>query len=59
MELAGTDQATVYLPLTEGWTEDAALRTLGIITAGGAVLLTAHPEDATDDVLDQERATRG
>ena len=59
LELAGTDEGTVYLPLTEGWGENAALRTLGIITAGGAVLLTARPEDATAAVLDQERATRG
>lgn len=59
LELAGTDGGTVYLPLTEGWGENAALRTLGIITAGGAVVLTARPEDATAAVLDQERATRG
>lgn len=59
LELAGTDEGTVYLPLTEGWGENAALRTLGIITGGGAVVLSARPEDATAAVLDQERATRG
>ena len=59
LEMVGAEAATVYLPLADGWTEDAALYTLGVIAAGGAVLLTAHPQDATQDALDQERATRG
>ncbi|WNB87787.1 TIGR03089 family protein [Glutamicibacter protophormiae] len=49
---------TVFLPLADGWEETALLTTLGIMVRGGAVLLTAGPQDATEDVLSQERATR-
>ncbi|RKQ34147.1 TIGR03089 family protein [Kocuria tytonis] len=47
---------TLHLPLADGWGEPELLRLLGVIVSGGAVLFTARPEDATADVLAQERA---
>jgi len=49
---------TVFLPLDDGWGETTLLSTLGIVACGGAVLLAAGPQDATEDVLTQERATQ-
>ena len=47
---------TVHLPLPDGWGDHELLRLLGTVVAGGAVLVTASPEDATAEVLAQERA---
>lgn len=49
--------STVHLPLTEGWGDTHLLQLLGIVLSGGAVLVTARPEDVTADVLAQEHAT--
>ena len=48
--------ATVHLPLADGWGDTELLTLLGTVVLGGAVLITASPEDATADVLGQERA---
>ena len=48
--------ATVHLPLADGWGDTELLTLLGTVVLGGAVLITAAPEDATADVLGQERA---
>lgn len=48
--------ATVHLPLADGWGDTELLTLLGTVVLGGSVLITARPEDATADVLDQERA---
>lgn len=47
---------TVHLALTDGWGDAELLTLLGTVVLGGAVLITAGPEDATQDVLRQERA---
>ncbi|RLY92254.1 hypothetical protein CWC38_11125 [Kocuria tytonicola] len=52
----GSGARTVHLPLTEGWGDAELLRLLGTVAGGGAVLLTARPEDATPEVLAQEQA---
>lgn len=53
-EVAGT---TVLIPLHDGWGDAELLRMLGTVVSGEAVLITAGPEDASADVLAQERAT--
>lgn len=49
---------TSYLPLNNGWNEHALLTVLGILVAGGAVVVSDTPEAITDSVLAQEMATR-
>ena len=46
----------MHLPLADGWGDTELLTLLGTVVLGGAVLITASPEDATADVLGQERA---
>ena len=46
----------MHLALTDGWGDTELLTLLGTVVLGGAVLITADPEDATADVLSQERA---
>ncbi|MDO4919614.1 TIGR03089 family protein [Kocuria sp.] len=52
----GATPGIVHLPLADGWEDTELLRLLGTVVAGGAVLVTARAEDATPDVLAQERA---
>ena len=47
---------TVHLPLAGGWGDPELLSLLGTVVGGGAVLITASPQDATAEVLAQERA---